>query len=168
MNKKEKSLHFKELIEQHKGILYKVARTYCQLESEREDLLQEIQIQIWKSLDKYNNKFKISTWLYRIALNVAISFYRKNIKRYESNITWENQLPNSQDEDSYNKEYKLNLLEQFISKLNDLDKAIMLLYLEDKSHNEIADIIGISLSNVGTKISRIKNKLKINFSQIKS
>jgi len=81
MQIKEQNQNFQELIKQHKGILIKVARIYCQDEEDRQDLIQEIMIQIWKSLHKYNSKFKISTWLYRISINVAISFYRKNTVR---------------------------------------------------------------------------------------
>ncbi|MEQ1767571.1 MAG: RNA polymerase sigma factor, partial [Methylotenera sp.] len=78
MQTKNQNQIFQELIEQHKGILFKVARTYCQDEDDRQDLIQEIMIQLWQSFHKYNEKFKISTWLYRISINVAISFYRKN------------------------------------------------------------------------------------------
>ena len=86
MSEKEKQQQFQKLIEQYKGILFKVARTYCQQEEDRQDLIQEIRIQVWRSLDKYNDKYQISTWLYRISLNVAISFYRKNAKRHENTI----------------------------------------------------------------------------------
>jgi RNA polymerase sigma factor (sigma-70 family) len=78
MNEKEQRQHFQNIIEQHKGILYKVARAYCPNEDDRQDLMQEMMIQVWLSEHRYNNQFKISTWLYRISLNVAISFYRKN------------------------------------------------------------------------------------------
>ena len=81
MSEKEKRQYFQEIIEQNKGILYKVARTYCQNEDDRQDLIQEMMIQIWKSIHRYDNQLKISTWLYRISLNVAISFYRKQSTR---------------------------------------------------------------------------------------
>lgn len=162
-NKQDKV--FQELIEQHKGILFKVARTYCQDEDDRQDLVQEIMIQLWKSFHKYNDKFKISTWLYRISINVAISFYRKNAVRKETNIPLNERVSQIQDVEKSNKEQELNLLEQFIDELKELDKALMLLYLEDKSHAEIADILGISPGNVGTKVGRIKDKLKQRFSQ---
>ena len=123
-------------------------------------------IQIWKSSQNYNEKFAITTWLYRISLNVAISFYRKNVQRQRTNIPLNEHISQLQEEDNTEKELQLNLLEQFIGELNDLDKALMLLYLEDKSHAEIADILGISLSNVSTKAGRIKDKLRNRFSQI--
>ncbi len=167
MSEKEKNKQFQNLIEQHQGILFKVARTYCQQEEDRQDLIQEIQIQIWRSLDKYNDKYQISTWMYRISLNVAISFYRKNTKRHENTISLNEQVSEIKEIESTEKEEQLNQLMSFIYKLNNLDKALMLLYLESKTHIEIADILGISKSNVGTKIGRIKEKMKTHFLQKK-
>lgn len=168
MTKQEQQLFFQEIIEQHKGILFKVARTYCLNEDDRQDLLQEIMIQIWQSIHKYNDQHKISTWLYRISLNVAISFYRKNAIRAGKYTVLKEQMPEIQTEDKTENERQLNLLEQFISELKEIDKALMILYLEDKSHAEIAGILGMSVSNAGTKIGRIKDKLKTRFSQLKS
>ena len=162
-----KRQRFIGFIELHKGILLKVARTYCRDREDIPDLLQEINIQIWRSIGKYNNKYKATTWLYRIALNVAISFYRKNATRREYTVPLNDDIsPAACETDSTEKEQQLTLLDRFISELNDLDKALMLLYLEDKSHSEMADIMGISKSNVGTKISRIKDRLKVRFSQL--
>jgi RNA polymerase sigma-70 factor (ECF subfamily) len=157
------SQRFHQILEQHKGGLYKVARTYCQNEADRQDLLQEMMIQIWKSLHRYDDNFAITTWLYRIALNVAISFYRKNAHRHHSNLPLTDEMIPIQQEESSEKQDQLNLLEQFISELNDLDKALMLLYLEDKSHAEMAEIMGLSVTNIGTKLGRIKEKLKKKF-----
>jgi RNA polymerase sigma factor (sigma-70 family) len=165
MQTKGRNQLFQELIEQHKGILFKVARTYCQNEEDRQDLIQEIMIQLWQSFHKYNDKFKISTWIYRISINVAISFYRKNLVRQGNNIPLNVQVSQIQNVEKSEKEQQLNLLDQFINELKELDKALMLLYLEDKSHAEIADILGISVGNVGTKVGRIKDKLKQRFSQ---
>jgi len=156
---------FETIAEQHKGLLYKVARTYCPNEDDRQDLIQEMLIQIWQSLHRYNDQFSITTWRYRIALNVAISHYRKSHSRSGMFITLNDDLPPVATPTESDKEYQLSLLEQFISELNDLDKALMLLYLEDKPHREIADILGISVSNVATKIGRIKDKLKLRFAQ---
>lgn len=168
MNEKEQKQHFQNIIEQNKGILYKVARTYCPNQDDRQDLIQEIMLQVWQSKHRYNNQFKISTWLYRISLNVAISFYRKNTTRGHKFTMLNEQMAQIPAEDITADERQLNLLEQFISELHEIDKALMMLYLEDKSHAEIADILGMSISNVGTKIGRIKEKLKIRFSQLKS
>lgn len=157
---------FADLIEQHKGILFKVARAYCPDAEDRQDLIQEMMIQIWQSIHKYNTQYKISTWLYRISLNVAISFYRKNSTRAKKHTELPEQLVEITGEDKSEKERQLNLLEQFISELKEMDKALMILYLEDKNHTEIAEILGMSVSNVGTKIGRIKDKLKTQFSQL--
>lgn len=164
MQKDEKNIQFQELVEQHKGILFKVARTYCRNPDDRQDLVQEMMIQVWQSLHKYNDHYKISTWLYRIALNTAISYYRKNTKRQTETVPLTEYTPEPVEIDQSTKEHQLTLLELFISELNDLDKALIVLYLEDKKHAEIADILGISESNVGTKIGRIKTKLKARFS----
>lgn len=165
MQTKERNKLFQELIEQHKGILFKVARTYCQNEEDRQDLVQEIMIQLWQSFHRYNTKFKISTWMYRISINVAISFYRKNLVRQGNNMPLNEQINEIQHDEKSEKEQQLNLLERFINELKEFDKALMLLYLEDKSHAEISDILGISVGNVGTKVGRIKDKLKQRFSQ---
>jgi RNA polymerase sigma-70 factor (ECF subfamily) len=148
--------------------LHKVARAYCLNEDDRQDLIQEMMIQIWQSLGRYNNQIKISTWLYRISLNVAISFYRKNTTRANRYSLLNEQMVQIPAEDKTSDERQLNLLEQFISELKELDKALMILYLEDKSHTEIAEILGMSVSNVGTKIGRIKDKLKTRFSLLKT
>jgi RNA polymerase sigma-70 factor (ECF subfamily) len=162
----KKSKQFQELIENHKGILFKVARTYCQNDDDRQDLIQEIRIQIWQSLDKYNSDYKISTWLYRVSINTAISFYRKDKNRQQTSIKLDDKLQQPNELYDIEKEDKLNLLEQFIYELNEFDKAIMLLYLEEKSHEEISNVLGASKSNIGTKIGRIKEKLKNRFSEI--
>lgn len=168
MNEKERKQHFQNIIEQHKGILYKVARAYCPNEEDRQDLIQEIMIQVWQSIHRYNNQFKISTWFYRISLNVAISFYRKSTTRANKYTILSEQTAQIPIEDKTADEIQLNLLEQFISELKEIDKGLMILYLEDKSHAEIAEILGMSISNVGTKIGRIKNRLKTQFLQLNS
>lgn len=152
---------FHEIIEQHKGLLFKVVRTYCGNEEDRQDLIQEIRIQIWKSLPKYDTKFAMTTWLYRISINVAISFYRKNSIRLQCAIP--EKLPPDFNPLSDDLQEKFNLLEKFIAELNEMDKALIMLYLEDKSYLDISEIMGISISNVGTKMGRIKEKLKKRF-----
>jgi RNA polymerase sigma-70 factor (ECF subfamily) len=168
MDKQEQQHFFEGIIEQHKGILFKVARAYFPDEEDRQDLIQEMMIQIWQSIHKYNDQYKISTWLYRISLNVAISFYRKSSTRAKKYTELNEQTVETLVEDKSENERHLNLLEQFICELKEIDKALMILYLEDKSHTEIAEILGMSVSNVGTKIGRIKDKLKTRFSQLKS
>jgi len=165
MQIEDQKIIFQELIDENKGILFKVAKMYCQDEEDRQDLIQEMMIQIWRSFHTYNKQFKMSTWLYRISLNVAISFYRKNTIRNSHIISLREEVPQIQEIENSEKEQKLYLLEQFINELKEIDKALMLLYLEDKSHAEIAEILGLSVSNVGTKVARIKDKLKKRFSQ---
>ena len=154
---KELSQKFHQIVEQHKGILFKVAKTYCRNDDDRQDLLQEMMIQVWKSLPKYNDTFAITTWLYRICLNVAISFYRKSATRQNFNVPLVEELTSIREEESNQKQEQLSLLEKFISELDDLDKALMLLYLEDKSYAEMSEIMGLSVSNVGTKLGSLIN-----------
>ena len=168
MDKQELQKQYHEIIEQHKGILFKVAKAYCRNDEDRQDLVQEMMIQIWKSLPRYNDTFAMTTWLYRIALNVAISFYRKNTQKQSLGKPFSDEQFSTLDEINNEKQEHLNLLEQFIAELNDLDKALILLYLEDKSHAEIAEIMDLSVSNVGTKVGRIKEKLKNKFLHLKS
>lgn len=163
----DKDQKFQEIIGQHQGILFKVARIYCQTDEDRKDLVQEILFQLWKSFDKYDSRFKYSTWIYRIALNVAISFYRKNSAKKEKSAAIEeaeNVVVTTELDEG---DTRLVLLEKFIGELKELDKALMMLYLADKSHQEIAEILGISASNVSTKIGRIKEKLKQKFAEQK-
>ncbi|TAE44342.1 MAG: sigma-70 family RNA polymerase sigma factor [Bacteroidetes bacterium] len=166
MDIQEQNRQFQALIAPHKGILHKVARTYCPDEEDRQDLLQEMMIQIWRALPGYNSAYKASTWLYRIALNVAISFYRKQRTRKTHSSPLSDAAPTVQETDKSEQQEQLALLEQFISELKELDKALILLYLEEKPQAEIAEILGISVSNVATKVGRIKARLKVKFSLI--
>ncbi len=169
MYETDKSDSFLLIIEVNKGIIYKVANSYCRNDEDRKDLVQEIVIQLWKSFDNYDSNFKQSTWMYRISLNVAISFYRKEHSRRKISNPLTDGIVSFTDNDNLeDKESDLGLLQQLILQLKDLDKALMLLYLEEKSHKEISHIIGISETNVATKINRIKNVLKQKLTQIKN
>ena len=169
MNSTAKSYQFLSVIQSNKGIIYKVANSYCKNASDRQDLVQEIMVQLWKSFDKYTDQYKYSTWMYRIALNVAISFYRKETRRKQVTNPLSAGILNYVDNDVAGEiEDNIKILQQFISELKVLDKALMLLYLEEKSQKEIAEIIGISETNVATKIGRIKVLLKQKFSTIKT
>lgn len=169
MNSAAKSQLFVAVLERHKGILYKVAKAYCQDEEDRKDLVQEMTVQLWRSFETYNDEYKYSTWIYRIALNVAISFYRKeNRRKHLSNPLTENVLEFSEVSGVSEVEENVGFLLQFIAELKEIDKALMLIYLEEKSHREMAEIIGISESNVATKIGRIKAILKQKFSTLKN
>jgi RNA polymerase sigma-70 factor (ECF subfamily) len=153
-----------QMILENQGIIHKICNSYCNNKSDREDLAQEIMYQLWKSANSFKEEYKFSTWMYRIALNVAISFYRKEKKNNDIIPLSENASDIEDDaHGSVDMEENINLLQQFIHELKSIDKALMLLYLEAKSYSEIAEIMGISETNVATKISRIKDKLKQNF-----
>lgn len=156
MDKKEK---FITAIKTNEGIIYKMASIYTDTIDDRNDLIQEIIYNLWKSFDSFNQKSSFSTWMYRVAMNVAI-YNLKMLKRKVITVPIEGQYLYFNENENQHFEEKLNLLKQHIENLNLLDKGIVMLYLENKSYQEIAEIIGISESNVGTKIARIKEKLK--------
>ncbi len=155
---------FIQQLQLYKRIIYKICHAYCKSKDNIEDLAQEIIYQLWKAYSSYNSSYKFSTWMYRIALNTAISFYRTNKKHnhHSADSIHLIEMAASEDDNSIT-ETNLSLLQQFINQLKELDRALMLLYLEENSYREIAEILGISESNVATKISRIKEKLKQNF-----
>jgi RNA polymerase sigma factor (sigma-70 family) len=155
---------FTELINENKGIIFKICNAYCFSKEDRDDLAQEIIYNLWKSFADYKAQFKFSTWMYRIALNVAISFYRKERNKKHRVTYSENLLVVEEDSSSNTEEERnLKLLLKFVGELKEIDKSVILLYLGDKSYKEIAEITGITETNVATKINRIKDKLKTNF-----
>lgn len=152
---------FITIIKEHQALIYKVCCSYCQEVDDRSDLQQDILLQLWNALEKYDGRVKISTWIYRIALNTAISFYRKNRKHKEKKSDIDENIISLPDLgiDNSQKE-NISILYQIINNLNHFDKALILLYLDDYKQEEIAEILGISKTNVATKISRIKQLLK--------
>jgi RNA polymerase sigma factor (sigma-70 family) len=150
---------FQTLVDEHKKILYKVCNSYCRDPDSRDDLAQEIILQLWRSFPKFDGRCRFSTWMYRIALNIAISFYRRETTRRRHLISGEQHLleiagaTESQPED-------VRLLYELIDELDPLEKALILLYLDGNSYQEIADVLGITETNVATKISRLKTKMK--------
>ncbi len=155
---------FIKLIKENKGIIYKICNSYCADKDSREDLAQEIIYNLWKSFFSFNEAFKFSTWMYRIALNVAISFYRQERKFRNYDSISEGLIVFEENPDT-GVETNLQLLQGFINELKEIDKALILLYLDDKSHKEIAEITGFTETNVATKINRIKEQLRIKFSK---
>jgi RNA polymerase sigma factor (sigma-70 family) len=156
---------FVQLIRDNKGILFKISNSYCRNRDDREDLMQEIIYQLWKSAGSFDTNRKFSTWMYRIALNVAISYYRRQ-RRSGLRITFGGDLHLMELADSPggpDTEEKIELLQQFISEQSELEKALMILYLEERSYREISEILGITETNVATKLSRIKGRLKQHF-----
>ena len=169
MNSATKSDQFLGVIQANKGIIYKVANSYCRDSEDRKDLIQEIIVQLWLSFHKYDGNFALTTWIYRIALNVSISFYRKENRRSEMNQT----MPDGiiyLNEEAACEEADSNLvhLNRFIKELKEIDRAVIILYLEGKSHQESADVLGLSVKNISVKISRIKEQLRQKFSTIQS
>ena len=149
---------FIELIKNHQGILHKICNVYFIRNPYKEDYYQEILIRLWKSYPSFRNQSAFSTWLYRVALNTAIDLIRKeNLQPVHTELSQiEYNIPDHEHNiDSKKKE----TLYQAIGQLSDVEKAIIILYLEDYSYKEISEIIGISESNTGVKISRIKNQL---------
>ena len=160
----EKS-EFISVIKDNKNLIYKICNAYCPNPDDRKDLEQEILLQIWKSFKLFDGRVKISTWIYRVALNTAISFYRNDRKRSSKKAKIDVSTISVFDiEYDSDKDEQITILYKFIKNLKELDKALILLYFDDKKYKDIADILGISETNVATKISRIKKYLKEQFS----
>ncbi|MEO8795792.1 MAG: sigma-70 family RNA polymerase sigma factor [Daejeonella sp.] len=155
-DKKEK---FIRAVQENERLIFKVATFYTDCREDRDDLVQEIIYNLWKSFDSFNQRSALSTWMYRIAMNVSIFHLKKNKKRV-STVETGPEVFNFPDTETEGYEDKMAALQKQIQHLNLFDKGILMLYLESKSHEEIAEIVGISKSNVGTKLSRIKEKLK--------
>jgi RNA polymerase sigma-70 factor (ECF subfamily) len=151
---------FTKLITENQGIIHKVCNIYCKNEGDRADLFQEIVLQLWKSYGSFQGRSKISTWMYRIALNTAITSFRKQKKnKVQQQLSLQEfQIPDIYPDEDF--EEKLAALYQAIRQLSKVERAVIMLYLEDKSYQEMAEILGISESNVGVKLNRVKKKLK--------
>lgn len=156
---------FLTVIEKHKGIIYKIAKSFKKDEDDKNDLVQEIIFQLWRAFPGFDERSSLSTWMYRVALNVAITSYRKEQKKNKLIVSWPESLMDFKADEEPDGT-SLNLLQQFINELKELDRALMLLYLEEKSGKEMADILGLSEANIRTKINRIKEQLKLRFSKI--
>jgi RNA polymerase sigma-70 factor (ECF subfamily) len=152
---------FVRRLDEHRGILFKVADAYCRNRADREDLAQNIVVQLWRAYKRFDDRKTFSTWMYRIAINVAISFYRSETRRARNVVPAEASIfetiaqPLTEGADE-----RLDLVRSFIERLDSLDRALMILYLDDNPYASIAEILGISQTNVATKISRIKQRLK--------
>jgi RNA polymerase sigma factor (sigma-70 family) len=151
-------------IRENKGIIYKICNSYCSNPGDRQDLAQEIIYHLWKSFGSFDASYKFSTWMYRVALNVAISFYRQEKKQpHQFSLSEELVIFDAGTEAAVETEKNLQLLQQFINELKEIDKAIILLYLDNHSHRDIAGITGFTETNVATRINRIKDKLRSGF-----
>jgi len=150
---------FQNLMEEHKKILYKVCHSYCKNPGDRDDLAQEIIVQLWRSFRAFDQRVRFSTWMYRIALNVAISFYRRESVRTRHVVPGSDHLLEAIDETA-NRSEEVQVLYEWIEGLGPLNKALVILYLDGNNYQEIADVLGISPTNVATKISRLKETLR--------
>jgi len=148
---------FLQLITRHQGIVRKVSRLYCDNPEDRKDLFQEILLQLWKSFDSFRKDSSFATWMYRVSLNTAITYLRGNSreKALVRDMPGGEALENFSEEDE-----RKEMLFDAIGQLSLADKSIIILYLDNYKYEEIADILGISVSNTGVKINRIKKKLE--------
>lgn len=155
----QKEDDFVRVIKQNEGVIFKITTMYTDNNDDQKDLYQDVVYQLWKSFDSFREESKISTWMYRIALNTALTRLKKR-KRIGDAVSIDRVI--MQQTENYNPEFedKLKLLYAHIKQLNVLEKGLMLLLLEGKRYEEISEITGLTPSNVATKISRIKQKLK--------
>jgi RNA polymerase sigma-70 factor (ECF subfamily) len=157
---------FTRLLEQHTGIIRKVAAAYTGSRADRLDLMQEISLQLWKAYPRYSPERPFSTWMYRIALNVAISFLRSATRPHRQTVSLEATELDVPDETATPEtDERVAELQQVIEGLEPLNRALLLLYLDDRSYREIASILGITETNVATKISRLKERVRQQMTQ---
>ena len=164
MKTRERQQHFAALLHEHRRIVFKIAGLYSRTAADRDDLMQEISTQLWRSFAGYDAaRAKFSTWMYRVALNVAISQARRErwseADRFEPLETHHLETVGG-DEPIAEQDERLPALYAFIGQLDPLNRALILLYLEDRSYADMADILGLTETNVATKIGRIKHKLR--------
>jgi RNA polymerase sigma-70 factor, ECF subfamily len=153
---------FTELLFQNQGIVHKICNLYFNNRNEKEDYQQELIIQLWKAFPSFNYQSKFSTWMYKVCMNAAIDIIRKE-KTQPKFINFEIQDSNKIVDSSNDSNSNQEKLYQAISKLSNIDKAIMTLYLDEFSYKEIAEIIGITESSTGVKINRIRSILLKSF-----
>jgi RNA polymerase sigma-70 factor (ECF subfamily) len=157
---------FEAMLAAHRGIVFKVANTYCRLPEDRADLAQEIAAQLWRAWPGYDPARPASTWIYRIALNVAMSFVRNASLRQRHAVPLDESLHDIADgglrehDNELEHAQRLRLLQGFIARQAPLDRALLLLYLDERGQREIGEILGISESNVSTKIGRLKQRIR--------
>jgi len=151
---------FLELIDQHKGILHKIAMMYMDNSEDQNDLIQEIVLQLWKSFDRFEGKSQFSTWMYRVSLNTALTYFRKEKRKADRHTLLEN-IDQVDEVDSGEKETQLELFYKAVHELNKVEKALIFLFLEGQNHKEISINLGISEVNARVKLNRTKEKIQI-------
>ena len=152
--------NFVTLLQEHQNIVHKVCRIYTYDSDAHKDLFQEISIQLWKAFPKFRGDSKFSTWMYRVGLNTAITLYRKSLRQVQSQPIESVEFKLSYEEYDDTKDEQLKLIYSAVRKLNDIDKGIVFLYLENKNYKEISETLGISEVNARVRMNRIKTKLK--------
>ena len=151
---------FVTLIEEHQNLIHKICRLYTKSNIEHKDLFQEITIQLWKAYPKFRGDSKFSSWMYRVGINTAITLYRKSKRKIQS-LSFEDvayKVPQSEFYDD-TEDQQIKAIYQAIKQFNDIEKAVVFLYLEDKSYKEISNTIGITEVNARVRMNRIKKKL---------
>ncbi|MBT8324413.1 MAG: sigma-70 family RNA polymerase sigma factor [Winogradskyella sp.] len=157
---KELEHSFIEQMQKHQNIVHKVCRLYTNNQDAHNDLFQEITIQLWKAYPKFRGDSKFSTWMYRVGLNTAITLYRKSKRRIKTEAFDALQYKIKSTEYDDTEEQQLKLLYDAVHQLNDIEKALVFLYLEDKDYREISAALGISEVNARVKMNRVKKKLR--------
>jgi len=153
---------FAALLEDHRRMVFKVANTYARAAADVEDLAQEIASQLWRAFPAYDRARPFSTWMYRIALNVAISWLRREAPRRQRSVPYDGaQHDSALDDDSGDDDDGRRILRGFIEAQDPLNRAVLLLYLEERSYAEMSDILGVSGTSLTTKINRLKERLRI-------
>jgi len=158
MGNAENHGEFLTLVGRHHGIVLKIAHSYQRNPADREDLAQEILAQLWRSFPRYDRERSFSTWMYRVALNVAISHLRQTRPQpVPLDSVPDESIPaaNGKDQDQ-----RISELDDFIQSLDPLNRALLVLYLEERSYREISEILGISETNASTKVSRLKQRIR--------
>ena len=151
---------FVRQLRENQNIIHKICRLYTSGEDAHKDLFQEITIQLWKAYPKFRGDAKFSTWAYRVALNTAITLYRKSTRSVATTEYDSSRHFIRQEDYNYEEEEQIKLMYKAVYQLNDIEKALVFMYLEDKDYAEISETLGISEVNARVKMNRIKTKLK--------
>lgn len=150
---------FLKLLEEHRGILIKVTKIYMDNQADREDLEQEIVYQLWRSYERFSGKSKFSTWMYRVSLNTAITYFKREKRRVDKNPIHE-KIDIRAEEDDDSKESQLYFFYKAVQELNKVEKALILLFIEGQSHKEIGENLGLTEVNARVKLNRTKKKIQ--------
>lgn len=157
---KPKEKEFTQLIQQNQGIIYKICRLYTNNSEDSEDLFQEIVLQLWKSYNTFKGDSKFSTWMYRVALNTAITLFKKSIKQVQTHEIELQHLRFVDTNENEETEQQIQQLYEAIKKLSEIERALIMLYFEDLPYKDISEALGITEVNARVKMNRAKQKLK--------